>query len=79
MMINSKNHNEEKQMPKSNRFIKKVIIFLIIRVFQYVAIHLMIALAELQSIEKSHFLWQELTNDNGSVSILLIVFCYLAA
>ena len=37
----------------------------------------MIALAELQSIEKSYFLWQELTNDNGSVSILFIVFCLL--
>ena len=36
----------------------------------------MTALAELQSIEeKSHILWQELTNANGSVSILF--YCIL--
>ena len=35
----------------------------------------MIALAELQSIQNSHILWQELTNDNASVSILLYIVC----
>jgi len=40
----------------------------------------MTGLAELQSIEKSHILWQELTNDNGSVSILfycILLFDYM--
>jgi len=60
--------NAEKQQVyrKGNHFRHNILIM------NYVFL-IVTALADLQSIQKSHVLWQELNHDNGSVSIN----CYL--
>lgn len=72
-MINLKNHKGEKLMQKSSKYIEEVRDHFL-KFLLYITIYnLMIALTELQSVQTSHILWQELTNNNGSVSIYYIL------
>ena len=75
MMINLKNHKGEKLMQKSSKYIEEVHNHFVKCVSYITSYTSMIALAELQSIQTSHILWQELTNDNGSVSIYYYIAC----
>ena len=56
-------------MQKSSKYIEEVV-----NTYHHISYMILLttALAELQSIQKSHVLWQELTNDNGSVSVYYI-------